>query len=67
MLVLNVIAVKAVHGLTWSKAALSSVALWGLLCCVVGGVIMVILALLGPAMGNVFSNMVTAIALTPTP
>lgn len=55
-IVLNIIAIKAVHEFGWGEAIVSSVVIWvGLLICV-AVVVIVILALLGPAIGNVFSN-----------
>ena len=65
-IVLNVIAVKAVHQFGWGKALASSVLVFaGILLVVAVGVI-VILALLGPAIGTVFSNIVEGIT-TPVP
>lgn len=64
--VLNVMAVKAVHQLDWGRAIASSVIIWvGLLCCV-SFVAIIILTLLGPTVGNVFSNIIENLP-TPTP
>jgi Yip1-like protein len=65
-LVLNVIAVKAVNQFGWGKAVVSSaVVLVGVLI-VVAVFVIVILALLGPAIGNVFSNIIQEMG-TPVP
>ncbi len=65
-LVLNIMAVKAVHQLDWGRAIASSAVIWvGLLCCV-SVVIIAVLTLLGPSIGNVFSNIIENLA-TPTP
>jgi len=59
-LVLNVRTVKVVHGLTTGKAVVA--VLWPvLLIFVLSCLIIVVLALLGPAIGNVFSDIVTNI------
>jgi len=60
-LVLNVIANKAVNQFSWGKAIASSVVIIGLLLLLVAVCVIVVLALLGPAIGNVFSNIVTDI------
>ena len=65
-LVLNVMAVKAVHQFDWGRSIASSAVIWvGLLCCA-SVVIIVILTLMGPAIGNVFSGILNDLA-TPTP
>ena len=60
-IVLNVIANKAVNQFSWGKAIASSVVIIGLLLVFVAICVIVVLALLGPAIGNVFSNIVTDI------
>jgi hypothetical protein len=65
-LVLNIIAVKAVHQFSWGKAIAASVVVFAGILIVVALITIVILALLGPAIGNVFSNIVQDIA-TPIP
>ncbi len=60
-IVLNVIAIKAVHRFGWDKAILSSVVILVLLVVLVACVVIVLLALLGPAMGNVFSNIIRSL------
>jgi hypothetical protein len=55
-IVLNVIAIKAVHEFEWWKAIFSSIVIWLFL---VACVVIVVLTLLGPAIGNVFSNIIT--------
>jgi hypothetical protein len=57
-IVLNVIAVKAVHQFGWGKAVASSVLILAAILVFVAVVVIVILALLGPAIGNIFSNIV---------
>lgn len=65
-MVLSVMAIKAVHQLDWGRAIASSGVLWlGVLGCV-AGVVIVILTLLEPSVGNVFSNIIENLA-TPTP
>ncbi len=58
-IVLNVIAVKAVHRFGWGQAILSSIAIWIILVIFVAVVVIVVLALLGPSIGNIFSNITT--------
>lgn len=65
-LFLNILAIKAVHELSWGKAILSSVVVIGGILIFVAVFVIVILALLGPAIGNVFENIVEEIA-TPVP
>jgi len=55
-IVLNVMAVKAVHQFSWGKAIISSLVIWVLLAILFCLCILAILSLLGPAMGNIFSN-----------
>jgi hypothetical protein len=57
-IVLNVIAVKAVHQFGWGKAIASSFLILAAILFFVAIVVIVILALLGPAIGNIFSNIV---------
>jgi len=63
---LNILSVKAVHKFSWGKAVLSSAVIIGLLIALVGCLVIVILALMGPAIGNVFSNIITEMG-TPVP
>lgn len=65
-LVLNVIAVKAVNQFGWGKAVASSVLIFAAILIGVAVLVIVILALLGPAIGTVFSNIVQDIT-TPVP
>lgn len=68
-LVLNVVAVKAVHQFGWGRAIASSVLIFAgilVLTVLVAVVVIVVLALLGPAIGNVFSNIVQELG-TPAP
>jgi len=65
-IVLNVIAVKAVNGFGWGKAFASSVLIFAAILVLVACVTIVILTLLGPAIGNVFSTIIQQIG-TPTP
>lgn len=55
-IVLNVIAVKAVHQFSWEKAIASSVLILVAILALVACMVIVVLALLGPAIGNVFSE-----------
>lgn len=64
--VLNVMAVKAVHQLDWGRAIASSVIIWAALLCCGAFVMIAILTLMGPSIGNVFSNILENLA-TPTP
>jgi hypothetical protein len=67
-LVLNIMAVKAVHQLDWGRSFLSSVIIWAALLCCVALVVIAILTLLGPAIGNVFSNIIESLPTsTPMP
>ena len=63
---LNILSVKAVHKFSWGKAVLSSAVIIGLLIALVGCLVIGILTLMGPAVGNVFSNIITEIG-TPVP
>jgi len=60
-IVLNVIAVKAVNQFSWGKALASSIAiLFGLL--IIGAIlVVVVLALLGPAIGNIFEEIMAGL------
>lgn len=57
-IVLDVIAVKAVNQFSWGKAILSSLVIWILLLIFAAVIVIVILAILGPSIGNIFSNIV---------
>jgi hypothetical protein len=57
-MVLNVIAVRAVHQFGWGKAIASSVVILVGILVLVAIVVIAILLLLGPVVGNVFSNIV---------
>jgi len=61
LLFLNVLAIKAVHHLSWGRAVISSVLFLAFVLVILSCVVIVILALLGPAIGNVFSNIVVEI------
>jgi hypothetical protein len=65
-LVLNVIAVKAVHRFDYGRAVISSAALLIILIVIVACFVIVILALLAPAVGTVFSNIIQEMG-TPMP
>ena len=65
-IVLNVTAVKAVNQFSWGKAIVASVVILAGVLFAVACVTIVILALLGPAIGNVFSNIIQEIG-TPVP
>ncbi len=56
---LNILAVKAVHDFGWGRALASSVVFLALILALVSVGIIIILALLGPAIGDVFSNIIT--------
>src|SRR5258708_4043177 len=60
-LVLHVMAVKAVNQFGWGPAIISSLVIWIFLLVLVAVVIIVILALLGPSIGNIFSNTVRSL------
>jgi len=61
LIFLNILTIKAVHHLSWGRAVLSSVLWIALVLVLIACLTIVILALLGPAIGNVFSNIVTEI------
>lgn len=65
-LVLNVIAVKAVNQFDWGKAVISSLAVLFGIFVLVAVCVIVILAVLGPAIGTVFSNIIQELG-TPVP
>jgi hypothetical protein len=65
-IVLNVIATKAVHRFSWGKAILASFVVFALVLVVVACMVIVILTLLGPQIGNVFSGIVEELG-TPSP
>ncbi|HKZ87251.1 MAG TPA: YIP1 family protein [Anaerolineae bacterium] len=60
-IVLNVIAVKAVHQFSWGRAIAASFILWLGLFALAACLVIVVLAILGPAIGNIFSNIVNEI------
>jgi hypothetical protein len=55
---LNVIAIKAVNKFDWGRAIMSSVIVIGGIIAFFACIVIVILALLGPAIGTVFSNII---------
>lgn len=57
-IVLNVIAIKAVNKFDWASAIISSVVVVVGIIAVVGCVVLTFLSLLGPAIGDVFSNII---------
>jgi hypothetical protein len=57
-IVLNVIAIKAVNKFSWARAVGSSVLILVGLLALVAVLVIVLLALLGPAIGSVFSNII---------
>jgi hypothetical protein len=57
-IVLNVAAIKAVNKFSWGKAILSSVVILIGILLLVAAVVIIGLALLGPAIGNVFQNII---------
>ncbi len=65
-IVLNVTAVKAVHQFGWGKAAASSILIFAGILVLVACIVIVVLALLGPAIANVFSNIMQDLG-TPVP
>jgi hypothetical protein len=65
-LFLNVLAVKSVYRFGWGKAAASSLALLALILVFVACIMIVVLALLGPAIGGVYSNILQGL-ITPMP
>jgi len=58
LLFLNVLAVKSVHHISWGRAVISSTLFVALALVILACGVVFILALLGPAIGNVFSNIV---------
>jgi hypothetical protein len=58
---LSLLSVKAVNQFSWGKAVMSSLAIWILLMVLVIVMVIGVLALLGPAIGNVFSDIITEI------
>jgi Yip1 domain len=65
-LVLNVIAVKAVHRFDWGRAVIASVAFVVVILVIGACVAAIFLALLGPVIGTVFSNVIQGLE-TPLP
>ena len=65
-LFLNVLAVKSVYRFGWGKAAASSLAFLAVILVFAACIAIVILAVLGPAIGNVFSNVMQGL-ITPMP
>ena len=63
---LNVTAVKAVNKFSWGRAIVSSVLILFLLSVFVAIIVIVVLTLLGPAIGNVFSEIISELG-TPVP
>ncbi|HET7011833.1 MAG TPA: Yip1 family protein [Anaerolineales bacterium] len=63
---LNILAVKAVHRISWGRAVVSSTAVIAGLLALFACVVIVLLALLGPAIGEVFSSVITELG-TPSP
>jgi hypothetical protein len=58
-LYLNVLSIRAVHRLSWGRALLSSVAILAGVLVIAACLAIVFLALIGPAIGTVFSNIIT--------
>ena len=65
-MVLNVIAVKAVHQFGWGRAIASSVLILVGITVLVAVFVILVLVILGPAIGNVFSNIIQGLE-TPVP
>jgi hypothetical protein len=63
---LNILSIKAVHKFSWGRAVLSSVLIIGVLLAVAACLVIVVLALMGPAIGSVFSGIITELG-TPVP
>jgi hypothetical protein len=63
---LNILAVKSVHRFSWGKAIASSVAVIALILILIACLIIGVLALMGPAIGSVFSNIIQEMG-TPMP
>jgi len=67
-IVLNIMAVKAVHQLDWGRAVASSVIIWIALLGCSAIVVIVILTLMGPSIGTVFSGVLNDLmTVTPMP
>lgn len=66
VIVLNVIAVQAVHRFGWGKSVVCAVVAPIVLLVIVACIIIALLTLLGPAVGNVFSTIIEELA-TPMP
>jgi hypothetical protein len=63
---LNVVAIKAVHRFDWGRAVVSSLALFVVIIAFAACVVAVVLAVLAPAVGTVFSNIIQQMG-TPMP
>ena len=63
---LNILAIKSVHRFAWGKALASSVAFIAMILLFLVGAIIWVLVQLGPAIGNVFSNIIQELG-TPVP
>jgi len=63
---LNILAIKSVHRFEWGKALASSVAIIAIILLLLAGVTIWVLVLLGPSIGDVFSNIIQEIG-TPVP
>jgi hypothetical protein len=63
--VLNVIAIMAVHQIETWQAIVSSVAVFALILVIVACVVIAILTLMGPTIGNVLSNVIEGMEVTP--
>ena len=57
-LFLNILAIRSVHRFGWGKALVSSVGILALILMFLAGAVIVVLVVLGPAIGNVFSNII---------
>ena len=66
-LVLQIIAIRAVFGFGWGKAIVAAWVVPLALVACLAIVAISMLVLLGPAVGNVFSNIVEQLSLTPSP
>ncbi len=58
VLFLNILAIKAVHHISWGRAVVSSVLFVALILAFLACVVIIVLALMGPAIGNVFSGII---------
>jgi hypothetical protein len=65
-LALNILSVKAVHKFSWGKAVLSSAVIIAILIALVACFVIAVLAMMGPAVSNVFSGIITELG-TPVP